>query len=90
MPTLGGFVQACNAQVGVDIETHLIVEQHLSQSPNVKWQVEPTLENIAQRPEGLGQVAKLLADTGYYSKANVNQCGTAGAGPFYSRKTPVP
>ena len=30
MPTQGGFEQAYNAQASLDIETHLIVEQHLS------------------------------------------------------------
>ena len=38
MPTQGVFEQTYNAQAGVDIETHLIVEQHLGQSQNDKQQ----------------------------------------------------
>jgi transposase len=86
MPTQGGFEQAYNAQAGVDTETHLIVEQHLTQSPNDKQEVEPTLKNLGQLPEPLGQVRKLLADTGYYSKANVERCETFGVEPFIPEK----
>jgi transposase len=86
MPTQGGFEQAYNAQAGVDTETYLIVEQHLTQSPNDKQEVEPTLKNLGQLPEPLEQVRKLLADTGYYSKANVEQCETFGVEPFIPEK----
>jgi transposase len=86
MPTQSGFEQAYNAQASVDVETHLIVEQHLTQFPNDKQEVEPTLKNISQLPECLGQVARLLADTGYYSKANVDQSLSAGAEPFIPQK----
>lgn len=33
MPSYEGFVQAYNAQAAVDIESHLIVENHLTQQP---------------------------------------------------------
>ena len=37
MPTAGGgFEQAYNAQAGVDTETHLIVEQHVTDHSNDK------------------------------------------------------
>lgn len=86
MPTQSGFEQAYNAQAGVDIETHLIVEQHLTQSPNDKLEVGPTLDHLGQLPQSLGQVTRLLADTGYYSKANVDHCASAGAEPFIPEK----
>ncbi len=86
MPTQNGFEQAYNAQASVDIETHLIIEQHLTQSPNDKLEIEPTLKSIGQLPECLGQVSKLLADTGYYSNANVNECAMIGAEPFIPEK----
>lgn len=86
MPTQSGFEQAYNAQAGVDIETHLIVEQHLTQAPNDKLEVGPTLNNLGQLPQSLGQVTQLLADTGYYSQTNVDRCANAGAEPFIPEK----
>jgi len=72
MPSSSGFVQAYNAQAGVDTDTHLIVEQHLSQQPNDKQEVAPTLERLQQLPDALGEIDTLLADTGYFSEANVD------------------
>ncbi len=37
----GGFEQAYNAQASVDMETMLIVVNHVSQNPNDKQEVEP-------------------------------------------------
>ncbi len=36
IPSHAGFVRAYNAQASVDGDTHLIVEQHISQQPNDK------------------------------------------------------
>jgi len=44
MPSSEGFVQAYNAQAAVDIDSHLIVENHITQQPNDKQQIEPALE----------------------------------------------
>ena len=83
MPTSGGgFEQAYNAQAGVDIETHLIVEQHVTQHTNDKQEIEPALETIGDLPAALGKVKKLLPDTGYFSEANVTTCVTGGMVPF--------
>ena len=66
MPTSsGGFEQGYNAQAGVDIDTHLIVEEHVTQHTNDKQEVAPTLENLAALPEELGEIEALLADTGF-------------------------
>ena len=82
MPTSSGFEQSYNAQAGVDTDTHLIVEQHLTQQPNDKQEVAPTLERLQQLPEELGEAEKLLADTGYFSEANVNACESNGIVPY--------
>ena len=39
----GGFAQAYNAQAAVDVDTMLIVAQHVSQHPNDKQEVAPAL-----------------------------------------------
>lgn len=83
MPTAGGgFEQAYNAQAGVDIDTHLIVEEHVTQHPNDKQEVAPALEKLNALPEELGQVEAMLADTGYHSEANVERCEAAGIEPL--------
>jgi transposase len=82
MPSHEGFVQSYNAQAGVDADTHLIVEQHLSQQPNDKQEVAPTLERLQQLPEALGEVDNLLADTGYFSEANVITAESNGITPY--------
>jgi len=87
MPTSGGgFDQAYNAQAGVDVETHLIVEQHVTQHTNDKQEIEPALEAIGDLPAALGKVKKLLADTGYFSEANVKKCVKGGMLPFIPEK----
>ena len=46
MPSSDGFVQAYNAQAAVDIDTHLIIENHITQQPNDKQEIEPTLKQL--------------------------------------------
>ena len=61
----GGFEQAYNAQASVDMETMLIVGNHVSQQPNDKQEVEPALAQLDQLPESLGQVEKAALDSGF-------------------------
>lgn len=87
MPTSGGgFEQAYNAQAGVDVETYLIVEQHVTQHTNDKQEIEPALKAIDDLPAALGKVGKLLADTGYFSADNVDKCIEGGIEPFIPEK----
>uniref|UniRef100_UPI00248D5E1B transposase n=2 Tax=Parendozoicomonas sp. Alg238-R29 TaxID=2993446 RepID=UPI00248D5E1B len=72
MPTAGGaFEQAYNAQASVDIGSGLIVTRHVTQAPNDKKEVEPTLRQLRILAPVLGKAEGLLADTGYFSEANV-------------------
>lgn len=80
----GGFDQCYNAQASVDIETMLIVGQHLSQNPNDKLEIDPALETLKALPEQLGTVEGLLADAGYFSEANVESCMEENILPFIS------
>jgi transposase len=82
MPSNEGFKQSYNAQAGVDADTHLIVERHISQQPNDKQEVAPTLERLQRLPDALGQVDTLLADTGYFSEANVKCCEADSIIPY--------
>lgn len=82
----GGFDQCYNVQAGVDIDTMLIVSEHLTQNPNDKLEIKPALEALTTLPEKLGTVDSLLADAGYYSEANVESCEKEKILPFISLK----
>jgi Transposase DDE domain len=47
------------------------------QASNDKQQVAPMLEKLDALPDGLGAIETLLADTGYFSEANVQACVAA-------------
>jgi transposase len=82
MPTSGGFEQCYNVQAGVDVTTKLIVSAHVTQEPNDKQQVKPTLEKLAALPKKLGKVTGLISDSGYFSETNVKACESQGITPY--------
>ena len=83
MPTSGGnFEQSYNAQAGVDMDSLLIVESHLTQQPNDKEQIEPALQNLAALPKPLGSLEVLVTDSGYFSEGNVNICEAEHITPY--------
>jgi transposase len=83
MPATGkGFEQSYNAQAAVDTESMLIVATGMAQVATDKQQVEPMLEALAELPEALGCVKRLLADNGYFSAANVERCVEAKIEPL--------
>lgn len=55
----------------------LVVAVDVVQAPNDKRQVEPMLEKVADLPDALGTAGILLADSGYFSTANVEACASA-------------
>jgi transposase len=84
MPSAEGFVQAYNAQAGVDIDSHLIVENHLTQQTNDKQEVGPTLDRLKEMQGCLGKSTGLLADAGYFSEDNVKRCEADEVTPYIS------
>lgn len=68
MKMRGGFEQCYNAQAAVEVESMLIVGQHVTDQANDKQQLAPVLEAISP---AITQVSNVLADSGYYSKAAV-------------------
>jgi transposase len=83
MPTSGGgFEQAYNAQAAVDVDTMLIVAQHVSQSPNDKREIEPALDNLDAVAAVIGKAEALIADTGYFSSGNVDACHAHDVEPY--------
>ena len=78
----GGFEQCYNAQAAVAADSLLVVAVTVTQAPNDKNQIEPILDEIDALPDELGDVDTLLADTGYFSAANVAACESAGIEPM--------
>jgi len=83
MPVAGnGFDQSYNAQALVAAGSMLVVAAYVTQAPNDKQQIKPALAKIDQLPTELGEPETLLADTGYFSEANVAACHNAGIDPL--------
>jgi transposase len=81
----GGFEQCYNAQAVVAADSLLVVVGDIVQAPNDKQHVQPMLRELAALPEAFGKVETLLADTGYFSEANVNACAAAGIDPLIAQ-----
>jgi hypothetical protein len=77
-----GFEQCYNAQAVVAAGSLLVVAVDVVQAANDKQQIEPMLEQIDALPDALGTPETLLADSGYFSAANVEACQTSGIAPL--------
>ena len=83
MPATGkGFEQSFNAQAAVDTESMLVVATGMAQVATDKQQVEPMLKTLLSLPDALGRVEQVLADSGFFSAANVAHCVTAKIEPL--------
>jgi len=78
----GGFEQAYNAQAAVDVDTHLIVANHITRQPNDKQEIEPALNKLNAVKDKLGKPEGLLADAGYFSADNVERCAAENITPY--------
>jgi transposase/IS5 family transposase len=71
MPTSGGgFSQAYNAQASVDMDSRIIVHNHVTQNTNDKNELSPSLSQLEALPEPIGKVKKVASDSGYDSQKN--------------------
>jgi hypothetical protein len=78
----GGFEQCYNAQAVVAAGSLLVLVPDVVQATNDKQQIVPMLGALDTLPAELGEVETLLADTGYFSAANVAACGAAEIDPL--------
>jgi transposase len=81
----GGFEQCYNAQAVVAADSLLVIAAQVVQEPNDKQQIEPMLKRIEALPAELGKPDTLLADTGYFSEANVMLCAAAQIDPMIAQ-----
>ena len=82
----GGFEQCYNAQATVASGSLLVVTADVVQATNDKREIAPALEALARLPEALGRPETLLADSGYFSEANVEACAEAGIAPLIAQR----
>ena len=68
MKTAEGFQQTDNAQAAVEIESRLVVSPTVTDAPNDKEQLMPTLGALSPVVQSIGAV---LIDSGFYSAAAV-------------------
>jgi transposase len=68
MKTADGFQQTYNAQAAVEIESRLVLSHAVSDAPNDKEQLVPTLGALSPVVKSVGAV---LIDSGFYSEAAV-------------------
>jgi transposase len=80
--TGGGFEQCYNAQAVVAEGSLLVLATGVVQASNDKPPLQPMLSKIEALPDELGKVTALLADTGYFSAANVSACAEAEIEPL--------
>ena len=78
----GGFEQCYNAQAVVAEGSLLVLATDVVQAPNDKQQLQPMLSKVEALPDELGKVTTLLADTGYFSAANVSACAATEIEPL--------
>ena len=60
----------------------LVVTADVVQAANDKQQIVPTLEKLDRLRPALGEPETLLADSGYFSQANVTACAEAKIAPL--------
>jgi hypothetical protein len=78
----GSFEQCYNAQAVVATGSMLIVATEVTQAANDKEQLMPMIEKIQALPKKLGRAKRILADSGYFSQANVESCAAAKIEPL--------
>jgi transposase len=71
------FEQSYNAQAAVEVDSRFIVGERVSQAPNDKEQLVPTVAAVGQPVES---VAAVLTDSGFYSEAAVKAVEQDAAG----------
>lgn len=90
MKTTAGFQQSYNAQAAVEIESRLVVSAAVSDAPNDKEQLVPTLGGVSPVVQSIGAV---LIDSGFYSDAAIaaaESLGRLGAGGHICDGAPAP
>ena len=76
------FEQAYNAQAAVEVESRLIVGQRVTDAPNDKKELLPTVQSV--KTEVVDGVAAILVDSGFYSEAGVKAVEANGRATVFA------
>jgi hypothetical protein len=79
MKTADGFQQCYNAQVAVTVGTQFVVAEDVVAAANDKQQLQPM---VAQVVANVAEPAGVIADSGYFSEANVHALEHRDARPI--------
>jgi hypothetical protein len=86
MPVAGGGFEQCYKAQAVSSEgTLLVIAAEVVQAPNDKQQLGPMVDKLSALPADLGRPETLVADSGYFSGANVDACANAGLEPLIAQ-----
>jgi hypothetical protein len=86
MPVSGGGFEPCSkAQAVVAEGSLLVIAAEVVQAPTDKQQLGPMIDKLSALPAELGRPETLVADSGYFSGANVDACGIAGLEPLIAQ-----
>ena len=80
MKTANGFDQCYNGQGAVN-DDMIIVGAYSNAHGNDKQEFIPTINAV---PDELGEISSAVADTGYFSEKNINDCQSEGIDPIIS------
>lgn len=80
MKTPRGFDQCYNGQAAVN-DDMLIVGAYCNAHVNDKQEFIPAIDAV---PKGLGPITNAVADTGYFSETNIDQCRERSINPIIS------
>jgi transposase len=80
MKTANGFDQCYNGQGAVN-DDMIIVGAYSNAHGNDKQEFIPAINAI---PDELGEISSAVADTGYFSEKNINDCQSEGIDPIIS------
>lgn len=78
----GGFDQCYNAQAVVATRSMLVLATEVTQAVHDNGLLMPMIQKLQQLPEELGRARRILADNGYFSERNVQQCTAARIEPL--------
>jgi hypothetical protein len=83
LPVTGGGFEPCdNAQSLVDTESLLVSIPQVTQATNDQQPIVPMRERLAALPDAFPPPKPLMADTGFFSEANVVACESASIEPL--------
>jgi hypothetical protein len=78
------FIQGYNAQAGVEPTNMFVIFANVTQNPNDKNEIAPAIEEFRKLRDSNINIAKTIADNGYFSANNIKLCEKNNIEPFFA------